>query len=150
MKPLPNFVDGAAEILLAEDDEYDAGILQSAAARIGLAPEKLVVVGDGEHALRLLCGTRALKQLKLVVLDLKLPKRSGLEVLKRMRAEPRNAIVPAVIMSGSDLPEDLNTCYRAGASGYVVKPPRFEDHVRSAEQMLHYWLKVNTSPYGAA
>lgn len=138
-----------ADILVAEDDAHDAFVVQRAATRCGVAPSRVLVVNDGERAARLFRAGQQLGLLKLCVFDLKLPKLSGLEVLRRVRQDPRWATLPVVMLSGSDLARDMVSCYRAGASSYVVKRANYDENQRCIEDMLRYWLHVNRLPVRA-
>lgn len=138
------------DIFIAEDDAHDAFVLQQAAGRCGVAPSRMLVVHDGEQAARLFRAGHQLSLLRLCVFDLKLPRRSGLEVLRRVRRDPRWASVPVVILSGSDLPRDIEACYRAGASSYVIKHANYDENQCCIENMLRYWLFVNKLPVKAA
>lgn len=96
--------------------------------------------GEGMHA-----GRDTSRQPDLVLLDLKLPKLTGLEVLQRMRADPRTATVPVVMLTSSSEEEDIVASYRNGANGFVCKPVDFVDFTEKLRQVKLYWLTVNES-----
>lgn len=96
--------------------------------------------GEGAHA-----GRDTSRQPDLVLLDLKLPKLTGLEVLQRMRADPRTAVVPVVILTSSSEEEDIVATYRSGANSFVRKPVDFVDFTEKLRQLKLYWLTVNES-----
>ncbi len=94
--------------------------------------------GEGLHA-----GRDTSRQPDLVLLDLKLPKLTGLEVLQRMRADPRTAVVPVVVLTSSSEEEDIVAVYRSGANSFVRKPVDFVDFTEKLRQVKTYWLSVN-------
>ncbi len=96
--------------------------------------------GEGLHA-----GRDTTRQPDLVLLDLKLPKLTGLEVLQRMRADPRTAVVPVVVLTSSSEEEDIVAVYRSGANSFVRKPVDFVDFTEKLRQVKTYWLTVNAS-----
>ncbi|MDP2067200.1 MAG: response regulator [Burkholderiaceae bacterium] len=96
--------------------------------------------GEGLHA-----GRDTTRQPDLVLLDLKLPKLTGLEVLQRMRADPRTAVVPVVVLTSSSEEEDIVAVYRSGANSFVRKPVDFVDFTEKLRQVKTYWLSVNES-----
>ena len=134
------------EILLVEDSEADIELTLHALAKGDMA-NKIHVVHDGEEALEYLFGTDnqgVLNELPLLILlDLKLPKVSGLEVLKRVKADPRTRVVPVVILTSSKEERDVMEGYELGVNSYIQKPvelQRFRDTVR---QLGKYWLLTN-------
>ncbi|MDA1192454.1 MAG: response regulator [Candidatus Poribacteria bacterium] len=85
----------------------------------------------------------------MILLDLKLPKLDGVDLLKRIRARESMRHVPVVMLSSSDLPSDIRRCYEAGANGYVVKPVNFDDLVTAMRQLCGFWLHLNRT-FGAS
>lgn len=138
-------------ILLVEDNPDDAELTVRAFRRSNLANE-LDVVRDGAEALAYLFGegeyaTRDLRdQPQVVLLDLKLPKVSGIEVLRRIRNNPRTALVPVVILTSSDEEEDVLQSYRLGANSYLRKPVDFHRFVDAVQNLGLYWLVLNRGP----
>ncbi len=137
-------------ILLVEDDDDDAELALRALARceLGLRVDR---ARDGEEALDALLGRRetdtgTLPRPALVLLDLKLPKVDGIEVLKRFRADGRGRDVPVVVLTSSMLPADVRACYEAGANGFVVKQVEFAEHARNLRQLADYWVRINVRP----
>ena len=135
-------------ILLVEDnrDDEELAILAYERSRIG---NQLVVVRDGQEALDYFFGTvgrdaQVLPQ--LVLLDLKMPKVSGLEVLRRLRAAPRTRRVPVVVLTSSKGDKDLFESYDLGANSYVRKPVDFALFADAIHQIQMYWLVLNESP----
>lgn len=129
-------------ILIVEDDEDDILFLKRAFHRVGL-PLPLVVVADGDAAVVCLSGVgndRATRPTPdFVLLDLKLPKRSGIEVLRWMRASPLHAHRPVIIFTSSNQPEDRATCERLGVDAYLVKPVGFGELEAAAREVMRIW-----------
>ncbi|SFJ42937.1 response regulator [Planctomicrobium piriforme] len=134
-------------ILLVEDNPDDVELASIAIKRGGIANE-LVVARDGVEALEYLLpvGERKLNLPQLVLLDLNLPKMNGLEVLKRLRADPRTRRLPVVIITSSREEEDLIRGYDLGANSYVRKPVDFEQFQKAVHQLQLYWLVLNQPP----
>lgn len=138
-------------ILLVEDNPDDAALTIHALEtnKIG---NTLVVARDGVEALDYLFGTgsyagRPPTDLPAVVLlDLKLPRIDGLEVLRRVRSDERTRLLPVVILTSSNQEEDRIEGYSLGANSYVRKPVDFDDFVRAAGQLGLYWLLLNQAP----
>ncbi|HLZ28595.1 MAG TPA: response regulator [Chloroflexota bacterium] len=135
-------------ILLVEDNPADVALTLRAFKQHNLANE-IVVAHDGVEALEYLHGTdgpdnRPTHPLpQLVLLDLKLPKVEGLEVLRRLRAEPRTRLLPIVVLTSSDEQRDIVMSYGLGANSYVRKPVAFEEFVEAARCLGLYWLVLN-------
>jgi two-component system response regulator len=113
---------------------------------------KIIVVHDGEEALEYLFGAgrfpgRDPKPLpQVMLLDLKLPKLDGLDVLKRVRSDPRTQVLPVVILTSSSEEEDIFTSYKLGANSYVRKPVEFKRFTEAVQQLGLYWLLINQPP----
>lgn len=140
-----------AVILLVEDDPNDAELALRALEKAEL-PGGVAHARDGQEALDYLFGEGPYRgrpgaeTLRLVLLDLKLPRLDGLEVLDRMRADPRTALVPVVVLTSSMLPADVVDSYRGGANSFVVKPVEFSAHARALQEIGSYWLRLNVTP----
>jgi two-component system, response regulator len=142
-------------ILLVEDNPDDE-LLTLRALRKQNAPSEVVVARDGVEALDYLFATgshagrdpEATPQ--LVLLDLKLPKVDGLEVLRRMRSDERTRLVPVVILTSSREQQDILDGYGLGANSYVRKPVNFVQFTAAVEQLKSYWLVLNEAPVGGA
>ena len=138
-------------ILLVEDNPDDEELTLRALARNNIS-NSVVVVRDGQDAVDWLEGTGAYMSRDandvpaLVLLDLKLPKIDGLEVLRRLRANPRTAIVPVVILTSSKEESDRASGYYGGANSYVQKPVDFTSFVDAVRQLGMYWLMLNEPP----
>jgi two-component system response regulator len=135
-------------ILLVEDNEDDIELTLIAFRRQQLANE-LVIARDGQEALEILHGTpsRPAQPLPLVVLlDLKLPRRDGFEVLDAIRGHSHTRLLPVVVLTSSAQERDRLKTYRLGANSYIVKPVDFEQFLEAARQIGVYWLMLNTAP----
>lgn len=128
-------------ILLVEDNEDDEVLTVRALRKSGVA-NRIDVAHDGEAALDYLLD-RARELPALVLLDLKLPKVSGLDVLRRTRADERGKLVPIVILTSSKEESDLVAGYSGGANSYVRKPVDFDQFADSVRQLGLYWLVIN-------
>ena len=135
-------------ILLVEDNPDDEALTLRAFAKNGI-PNPVVVARDGVEALDYLFGTgphegRAKALLPAVVLlDLKLPRIDGLEVLRRIRAHERTALLPVVVLTTSKEQQDILEAYRLGANSYIRKPVDFERFIQAVGQLGVYWLSLN-------
>ena len=138
-------------ILLVEDDQDDAALAMRALTANRIANE-IVHVKDGAEARDYLfgVGTFAGRDTtdcpQLVLLDLKLPKIDGLDVLRRMRADDRTRLIPVVILTSSDAEEDLLRSYELGANSFVRKPVDFDHFIDAVRELSVYWLLVNEPP----
>ncbi len=138
-------------ILLVEDNPDDEELTLRAFRKHKISNE-VVVARDGEEALDYLFGTgrwagRNRSDLpQLVLLDLKLPKIDGLEVLKRVRERDETKLLPVVILTSSREERDIVSGYRFGANSYVRKPVNFDEFIEAARQLGLYWLLLNESP----
>jgi two-component system response regulator len=137
-------------ILLVEDNEDDEALTVRALMKNNLSNE-IVIVRDGVEALDFLFATGAHAGRgdglpALVLLDLKLPKLDGFEVLKKMREDPRTRLLPVVILTSSKEQQDIVNGYGLGANSYVRKPVDFQQFVDSVRQLGLYWLVINERP----
>ena len=138
-------------ILLVEDNPDDE-LLAMRALRKNNVMNEVVVARDGVEALDYLfasgphAGRDTSTMPRLILLDLKLPKVDGLEVLKRLRSDERTRLLPVVILTSSKEREDMLKGYGLGANSYVRKPVNFEQFVKAVEQLKLYWLGLNEAP----
>ena len=144
-------MDAAAEveILLVEDNPDDAE-LTLRALRKGRVSERVRVARDGAEALAYLFGdgTPALPRLpKVVLLDLKLPRVDGVEVLRRIKTDARTRRLPVVVLTSSGEQSDVTRCYDLGVNSYIVKPVDFESFMPAIEQAGLYWLLLNQAAH---
>ncbi len=138
-------------ILLVEDNPDDE-LLTLRALNENHIKNEVVVAHDGVEALEYLFGTGAYKGRDLsmmpqvILLDLKLPRMDGLEVLRRLRADERTPLLPVVILTSSKEEQDLTNGYKLGANSYIRKPVDFEQFTEAVRQLGLYWLVLNETP----
>ena len=138
-------------ILLVEDNPSDVGLTKRALVKCGIM-NPLVVAQDGQEALDYVFGTGAYvgrdttDMPMLILLDLKLPRVEGLEVLRRIRADPRTQRVPVVILTSSTEAQDLAAGYDRGTNSYIRKPVDFQQFADIIKQVGLYWLVINEPP----
>jgi CheY-like chemotaxis protein len=142
------------DILLVEDSQDDIDLALHALHREKLA-NRIVIVRDGEEALDFLFCRGAFTQRsfdhppKLVLLDLKLPKINGIEVLKQVKIDPRTRTIPVVIMTSSKEERDLAASYNLGVNSYIQKPVDFDKFRETVKTVGLYWLVINQPPVAA-
>jgi two-component system response regulator len=140
------------EVLLVEDNAGDAEMTTRALKKNGLA-NKLMHLKDGAQALDFLfaegdfAGREVSNKPKVILLDLKMPKVSGIEVLRKLRADERTKKIPVVILTSSSEDPDIQACYDLGVNSYVVKPVEFEEFFKAISNLGLYWIIVNKAPY---
>lgn len=138
-------------ILLVEDNPDDEALTLRAFRKNNIRNE-VVVARDGAEALDYLfargryAGRNAADLPQVVLLDLKLPKVDGIEVLRQVRDDPRTRMLPIVVLTSSKEDRDLSECYRLGCNSYVRKPVDFDQFIDAARQLELYWLLLNESP----
>ncbi|MEW6702522.1 MAG: response regulator [Bacteroidota bacterium] len=139
------------DILIVEDNPNDAELTIRALKKQNIANE-IYVVGDGEEALDFVfcrgkySSRNPAKPLKVIFLDLKLPKLNGLETLKEIKSNEITKKQPVVILTSSREDPDIKAAYELGANGYVIKPVDFDDFLRAMQNTGFYWLLVNQAP----
>lgn len=134
------------DILLVEDNPSYVELTLRALREIATDRLRVEVAGDGERALRILLEPNARRVPRLVVLDIKLPKLSGLEVLRRLRSREATRFLPVVVLTSSRVPDDVIESYRLGANSYVVRPMDFPNYLRILGEIVDYWLHTNEQP----
>jgi two-component system, response regulator len=139
------------EILLVEDDIDDAEMTINALRKNNLA-NKLIHMVDGEEALDFLYGKGKfigrdvnLKP-RLILLDLKMPKVDGMEVLEKVKSNDITKKIPVVILTSSKEDPDVSRCYKLGANGYIVKPVEFDSFTKAVTELGMYWMLLNHPP----
>lgn len=142
------------KMIMVVEDNPDDEELTLRALRQGKVANEIVVTRDGSEALEFMFGTgkyagRDTSQMpSVILLDLKLPKLSGLDVLQRLRADARTKLVPIVILTSSSEDEDMLRSYQSGANSYVRKPVEFGAFASAVGQLGVYWLLLNQPPPG--
>src|SRR5215468_310474 len=139
------------EILLVEDNQYDAEMTIRALKKVNLA-NKLVHLQDGEEAINFLFGKKEFSDRditilpKVILLDIKMPRVDGIEILKQIKANENTKKIPVVIMTSSKEEQDIINSYAIGVNSYVVKPVDFEGFAKAVSQLGLYWLLTNQPP----
>lgn len=137
-------IPGSADsrlIVLVEDNPDDEALTLRALRKNNIA-NQVIVLHDGAEALEFLLAPDAPTP-QLVLLDLKLPRIDGLEVLRRLRSEPRTALLPIVVLTSSTEERDMLESYRRHANSYIRKPVDFEQFIDAVRQLGLYWLVLN-------
>jgi two-component system, response regulator len=143
--------DRRADILLVEDNPNDVKLTLHAFETANLA-NRIHVARDGVEALEFLFGTTTgndqdiPERPKLVLLDLKLPRLDGHEVLKRIKSDPRTSGIPVVVLTSSSEERDVMRTYQVGVNSYIVKPVDFEQFTEAVRDIGKYWLVINHIP----
>ncbi len=143
--------ENVIELLLVEDNATDAELTLRALRGRGLR-NKFVVATDGQEALDFLfaqgeyAGRDVSNSPKMVLLDLRLPKVDGIEVLRRIKSDERTRVIPVVVLTSSRQEPDIKTCYELGANSYIVKPVDFDKLVEAVSEVGLYWLLLNEPP----
>ncbi len=128
------------DILHIDDDPNCVELMQRAIGKLG-RPLDVRAVTDGELALQFLAARE--RPPRLIVLDLKIPKVNGLQILAQLRAAEKTRTVPVIVFTSSQEPRDVTLSYQAGANSYVIKPLEYKDFFDSVQRIIHYWLGVN-------
>ena len=142
---------GQVEILLVEDNPNDAELALRALKKYNLA-NNVAIVTDGAEALEFIFARGAFSNRKIengpkvILLDLKLPKVGGLEVLQAIKADPRTKLIPVVVLTSSKEESDIVESYKLGANSYIVKPVEFDKFVAAVKDLGMYWLLLNQAP----
>jgi len=125
-----------------EDNPRDAELTLRAFRKHNLA-NSVSVAHDGVEALDILFDPDGAERPRVILLDLKLPKLDGLEVLRRLKSDDRTRSIPVVVVTSSNQDPDIKTAYELGANSYVVKPVDFESFMKTMSELGFYWLMVN-------
>ena len=126
----------ALNILFIEDDKIEAMKLNRIISKLGLKHE-IIEARNGEDALAILNGENKLPDIILV--DLNMPKISGIEFLKLLKANDILKFIPAIVMTTSNKQNDILECYKIGIAGYIIKPLKYEDYIDKLKKVLEYW-----------
>jgi two-component system response regulator len=136
------------EILLVEDNEEDAGLIIRSLRQHNLG-NHLVHLQDGAQALDFIfargayAGRKINDTPRMLLLDLKMPKVGGVQVLQAIKGDDRTKLIPVIIMTSSREDKDIEECYRLGVNSYVVKPVEFENFARAVSELGMYWMVLN-------
>ncbi len=139
------------EILLVEDNPNDAELTLRALKKKHLA-NRIVHLKNGEEALDFIHGKNAFEgrdtrnQPKLILLDLKMPKVDGIEVLRNLKSNDATKTIPVVVLTSSKEDPDIKICYELGVNSYIVKPVGFEAFISAISELGFYWLLLNQNP----
>ena len=136
--------EGSRLILLVEDDP-DHELLTIRALKKSNIANEIKVARDGAEALELLFGADPIRP-QVILLDLKLPKVEGLEVLRRVRETQETRMLPVVVLTSSDEERDVVRSYQLGVNSYIRKPVNFNDFAEATRQLGMYWLVLNACP----
>ena len=144
-------MNGAIDIILVEDNPDDAALVIRALKKNNLA-NNLVHLNDGVEALDYIFGTGTFQDKgtqrahpKVILLDLKMPRINGIEVLERVKGDPRTKSIPVVVLTSSAEDPDVKRCYELGANSYIVKPVEFDNFHKAVSELGFYWLLLNAS-----
>jgi two-component system, response regulator len=144
-------ISNEVDILLVEDNSSDAELTIRALKKQNLA-NKLIHVTDGAAALDFVFGKGKYENRpletgpKIILLDLKMPKVSGIEVLRKLKADEKTKLIPVVILTSSKEEPDITECYELGINSYIVKPVEFDKFIHAIAEIGFYWLLLNQPP----
>lgn len=133
------------EVLLVEDNPDEAGLTLRSLKKLNIS-NHVLHLQDGAEAISFLFATSNKPALKLILLDLKMPKVDGLELLKRIKSDENLRVVPVVILTSSKEERDIEDCYRLGVNSYVVKPMSFQVFSSVVSDIGNFWLMINQPP----
>ena len=134
--------DERVDIVIVEDDPSDAELITRVFRKHNMV-NKIVLLKDGAEALDFFFGRDARENPKVILLDLKLPKVNGVEVLQRLKSNERTKDVPVVVLTSSAESRDIRDAYDLGVNSYVTKPIRFEEFASAVAELRLYWLLLN-------
>lgn len=130
------------DVVIVEDDPNDAELIMRVFHKHNMA-NQIMLLKDGAEALDFFFGSRANDRPKVILLDLKLPKVNGIEVLQRLKADERTKNIPVVVLTSSAEDHDIKDAYKYGVNSYVTKPIRFEEFANAVSELRLYWLLLN-------
>jgi two-component system, response regulator len=133
------------EILLVEDNPDDAGLTIRALKKYNLA-NHLLHLHDGEEALKFIFNGNLTSIPKIILLDLKMPKVDGIEVLRKIKSDEQKKIIPVVVLTSSKEERDIVESYKLGVNAYIVKPVDFDKFVKAISEIGFFWLLLNQPP----
>jgi len=144
-------MDQNVDILLVEDNPNEAQLTIRSFKKSNVA-NRLIHIDDGAEALDFIfarnkyAGRRIENLPKLILLDLKLPKLSGLEILKKVKEDERTKIIPVIVLTSSKEEPDIIACYKLGVNSYIVKPVNFDSFSKAIVELGMYWMFLNVPP----
>lgn len=138
-------IHDVVEILLIEDNPDDAGLTIHALKKHNLA-NNLLHLHDGEEALDYLFSDQMTHIPKVILLDLKMPKIDGIEVLRKLKADEARKVIPVVVLTSSKEERDILESYKLGVNAYIVKPVDFDKFTRAIADIGFFWLLLNQPP----
>lgn len=144
-------MNNQVEIILVEDNLSDAELAIRALKKNNIV-NRLVHLKDGAEALDFIFGEgsyserKTITTPKIILLDLKMPKIGGMEVLQRLKSDIRTKKIPVIVLTSSKEDPDISVCYEMGANSYVVKPVKFNEFSRAVNELGLYWMLLNESP----
>lgn len=144
-------MDHHVEILLVEDNMHEAQLIIRSLKKNNLA-NRLLHLDDGAEAISFIFaedkyGNRRIEDHpKLILLDLKLPKIDGLEILKRIKSDQRTMTIPVIVLTSSREEQDIVSSYQLGVNGYIVKPVNFDSFSKAVAELGLYWMLLNVNP----
>ena len=142
-------IAGSAGAILLVEDNPDDVLITRRAWKKGDIKNPLIVVDDGEKALKFLRKEGEYKNAPtpcLILLDLKMPRSDGFEVLETIKADDTMKIIPVIVLTSSDRDLDIERAYQLGCNSYIVKPLSFENFVKAIIEIEHYWLTISELP----
>jgi len=137
----------SCDIVMIEDSEADADLIRRVLLKNNPAL-RIQLLRDGEEALRLLETKKPATRPLIILLDLKLPKLSGLEVLQAIKSDPLWRVMPVIMLTSSNQLQDIQQAYQLGANSYVLKAIDFDDFSAAISRIYHYWCLLNVPPQG--
>lgn len=144
-------MDQTVEILLIEDNPHEAQLVIRALKKINLA-NKLLHIDDGAEAISFIFAQQKYADRniedhpKLIMLDLKLPKVDGLEILQRIKSDDRTKTIPVIVLTSSREEQDIVRSYKLGVNSYIVKPVNFDSFSKAVTELGLYWMLLNLNP----
>lgn len=138
-------MNNIVEILLVEDNPDDAELTIRALKKHNLA-NNLLHLQDGEEALNFIFSSQTNSLPKIILLDIKMPKVDGIEVLRKIKSDEHRKIIPVVVLTSSKEERDIIETYKLGVNAYIVKPVEFEKFVNAVSEIGFFWLILNQPP----